>query len=72
MPDDVWEPSIAVLAIAAFGFGVGFANAVVTVFWRWWEKAYAQLTRLLYFVSGIFYLPDAIGNLRASDRLASP
>ena len=57
MPDDLWEPSIALLAVAAFGCGVGFVNAVVTVFWRWWEKAYAQLTRLLYFVSGIFYVP---------------
>ncbi len=57
LPDDLWEPSIAVLAIAAFGCGVGFVNAVVTVFWRSWEKTYAQLTRLLYFVSGIFYVP---------------
>ena len=57
MPDDLWEPSIAVLAIAAFGCGIGFVNAVVTVFWRSWEKTYAQLTRLLYFVSGIFYVP---------------
>ncbi len=57
MPDDLWEPSIAVLTIAAFGCGVGFVNAVVTVFWRSWEKTYAQLTRLLYFVSGIFYVP---------------
>ena len=57
MPDDLWEPSVALLAIAAFGCGVGFVNAVVTVFWRSWDKSYAQLTRLLYFVSGIFYVP---------------
>ena len=57
MPDDLWEPSITVLTIAAFGCGIGFVNAVVTVFWRSWEKTYAQLTRLLYFVSGIFYVP---------------
>jgi capsular polysaccharide transport system permease protein len=57
MPDDLWEPSIAVLTIAAFGCGIGFVNAVTTVFWRSWEKTYAQLTRLLYFVSGIFYVP---------------
>src|SRR3954454_9683326 len=25
-PDDLWEPSIALLAIAAFGFGTGFAK----------------------------------------------
>ncbi|MGE0260462.1 MAG: tetratricopeptide repeat protein [Alphaproteobacteria bacterium] len=57
MPDDLWEPSIAVLTIAAFGCGVGFVNAVATVFWRSWEKTYAQLTRVLYFISGIFYVP---------------
>jgi capsular polysaccharide transport system permease protein len=57
MPDDLWEPSVAVLTIAAFGCGMGFVNAVVTVFWRSWEKTYAQLTRVLYFVSGIFYVP---------------
>jgi capsular polysaccharide transport system permease protein len=57
MPDDLWEASLAVLAIAACGCGIGFVNAVVTVFWRSWEKTYAQLTRLLYFVSGIFYAP---------------
>jgi capsular polysaccharide transport system permease protein len=61
MPNDLWEPSIAVLAIAPFGCGVGFVNAVVTVFWRSWEKTYAQLTRLLYFVSGIFYMPEQEG-----------
>lgn len=57
MPDDLWEPALAVLTIAAFGCGVGFVNAVATVFWRSWEKTYAQATRLLYFVSGIFYVP---------------
>jgi capsular polysaccharide transport system permease protein len=71
MPDDLWEPSIAVLALAAFGCGVGFINAVVTVFWRSWEKTYGQLTRLLYFVSGIFYMPDARRFLRLSIRLGS-
>jgi hypothetical protein len=41
------------------------------VFWRSWEKTYGQLTRLLYFVSGIFYMPDARGFLRLSIRLGS-
>ena len=54
MPDDFWGPSIAVLVIAGFGCGVGYVNAVVTVFCRSWEKTYGQVTRLLYFISGIF------------------
>jgi capsular polysaccharide transport system permease protein len=57
MPDELWDPSLALLVTAAFGVGCGCINAVVTVFWRSWEKAYGQLTRILYFVSGIFYVP---------------
>jgi ABC-type polysaccharide/polyol phosphate export permease/Flp pilus assembly protein TadD len=57
MPDDLWGASLALAAIAALGIGCGFVNAVVTVFWRSWERAYGQLTRVLYFVSGIFYVP---------------
>jgi ABC-type polysaccharide/polyol phosphate export permease/Flp pilus assembly protein TadD len=57
MPDDLWGVSMALLVTAAFGCGVGYINAVVTVFLRSWEKAYSQLTRILYFVSGIFYVP---------------
>ena len=57
MPDDWWAPSMALLVIAALGCGIGCINAVVTVFWRSWEKIYGQLTRVLYFISGIFYVP---------------
>jgi capsular polysaccharide transport system permease protein len=57
LPDDLWAPSMALLVTAMLGCGVGAVNAVATVFWRSWEKAYAQLTRVLYFVSGIFYVP---------------
>ncbi len=53
-PDDLWGPSTALLVTAALGCGVGYVNAVLTVFLRSWEKAYGQLTRVLYFVSGIF------------------
>lgn len=57
MPDDLWGPATALLVTAALGCGVGYVNAVLTVFFRSWEKAYNQLTRVLYFVSGIFYVP---------------
>jgi capsular polysaccharide transport system permease protein len=68
-PDDLWEPALALLVTAAFGCGLGYANAVVTVFWRSWEKVYAQLTRVLYFISGIFYVPGMMPD-RARDVLA--
>jgi capsular polysaccharide transport system permease protein len=54
MPDDLWGPSIALLVTAVLGCGLGCVNAVMTVFWRSWEKVYNQLTRVLYFISGIF------------------
>src|SRR5207249_8960456 len=57
MPDDLWGPAVALLVAGLLGLGVGYINAVVTVFWRSWEKIYAQLTRVLYFISGIFYVP---------------
>jgi capsular polysaccharide transport system permease protein len=57
MPDDLWGPSLALLVTAALGCGLGCVNAVMIVFWRSWEKAYSQLTRVLYFISGIFYVP---------------
>lgn len=57
LPEDPWRPSMALLATAALGCGLGFVNAVMTVLWRSWEKAYEQLMRALYFISGIFYVP---------------
>jgi len=56
-PDDLWMPSIALLATAMFGCGMGFINAVITVRYRSWDKIWPQVTRLLYFFSGIFYVP---------------
>jgi len=56
-PDDLWMPSMALLATAMFGCGIGFINAVLTVRYRSWDKVWPQVTRLLYFFSGIFYVP---------------
>ena len=54
MPDDLWSPAIALLVTAAFGYGCGYVNAVLTVFFRSWDKVWGQVTRVLYFISGIF------------------
>ncbi len=56
-PDDLWMPSMALLATAILGCGIGFINAVLTVRYRSWDKIWPQITRLLYFFSGIFYVP---------------
>jgi capsular polysaccharide transport system permease protein len=69
LPDDLLGPLLALLVTAAFGCGIGFVNAVVTVFWRSWEKAYGQCVRVLYFISGIFYVPGMMPDW-ARDLLA--
>jgi capsular polysaccharide transport system permease protein len=53
-PDDLWAPSTALLVTAMFGCGFGFINAVLTVLCRSWDKIWPQITRALYFFSGIF------------------
>jgi capsular polysaccharide transport system permease protein len=57
VPDDLWGPAAAFVATALLGCGIGYINAVLTVLWRGWDKIYAQVTRGLYFISGIFYVP---------------
>jgi capsular polysaccharide transport system permease protein len=69
MPDDLWSPSVALLVTAAFGCGFGYVNAVVTVFFRSWDKVYGQMTRILYFISGIFFVPGMMPDW-ARDSLA--
>lgn len=69
MPRDLWGPAMALLATAALGCGFGYVNAVLTVFFRSWEKTYGQFTRVLYFISGIFYVPGMMPDW-ARDTLA--
>jgi capsular polysaccharide transport system permease protein len=57
LPDDFSAVAAAVAAVWLLGCGCGFINAVVNVFFRSWDKIWAQLMRLLYFCSGIFYVP---------------
>jgi len=72
MPDDLLGPSLALLVTAALGCGVGFVNAVMTTFFRSWETAFGHVTRLLYFISGIFYMPEQQGFLRCFPLQVSP
>ncbi|HVC53539.1 MAG TPA: hypothetical protein VND87_16085, partial [Stellaceae bacterium] len=53
-PDNSWIVCVALLATAALGCGVGFLNAVIAVLCPSWERIWVQVTRILYFASGIF------------------
>jgi ABC-type polysaccharide/polyol phosphate export permease/Flp pilus assembly protein TadD len=57
VPHDLPALSASVIAVWLFGCGMGFINAVLNAFFKSWDKIWAQLTRTLYFCSGIFYVP---------------
>jgi len=57
MPDNLWGAANALIVIALLGGGVGFINAVLQTLFRSWDKFWNNATRLLYFFSGIFYVP---------------
>jgi ABC-type polysaccharide/polyol phosphate export permease len=56
-PQDLTGVFAALIVIWLLGCGSGFLNAVVNAFSKSWDKIWVQLTRLLYFCSGIFYVP---------------
>jgi len=57
LPHDFPGLSASVATVWLFGCGVGFINAVLNAFFKSWDKIWAQVTRILYFCSGIFYVP---------------
>jgi ABC-type polysaccharide/polyol phosphate export permease/tetratricopeptide (TPR) repeat protein len=56
-PNNLSNTATALIVTALFGFGFGFANAVLQTLFRSWDKLWNNATRLLYFFSGIFYVP---------------
>ncbi|MDA1237308.1 MAG: ABC transporter permease, partial [Acidobacteria bacterium] len=50
----------AFIAIAMLGFGFGTLNAVVISLWDSWQHIEKILTRPLFFLSGIFYIPSTL------------
>ncbi|HVH77313.1 MAG TPA: ABC transporter permease [Stellaceae bacterium] len=56
-PHDLLGVAAALIASWLFGCGCGVVNAVVNRFVKSWDKIWVQLTRVLYFASGIFYVP---------------
>ncbi|MDM7932216.1 ABC transporter permease [Tabrizicola sp.] len=56
-PDQV---VIAFLAASLLGIGFGTLNAVVASMWETWTQVEKVLTRPLFFISGIFYVPSQL------------
>ncbi|SFR53098.1 capsular polysaccharide transport system permease protein [Yoonia tamlensis] len=57
------------LATALLGLGYGTVNAVIASLWDTWIQIERVLTRPLFFISGIFYIPSQLPK-RAQDFLA--
>jgi capsular polysaccharide transport system permease protein len=47
-------------ALALLGMGIGTINAVISWIVPAWEKVYGLLTMPLFFMSGIWYIPDLL------------
>jgi len=56
-PDQV---VLAFFATALLGFGFGTLNAVIISLWDTWAQIEKVLTRPLFFISGIFYVPSLL------------
>ncbi|HML09436.1 MAG TPA: ABC transporter permease [Stellaceae bacterium] len=57
MPDNLGGAATALIVTAVLGCGAGFVNAVLQTTLRSWDRVWNNVTRLLYFFSGIFYVP---------------
>jgi capsular polysaccharide transport system permease protein len=57
VPHDISGLSASLGIVWLLAFGIGFINAVLNAFCKSWDKIWAQLIRILYFISGIFYVP---------------
>lgn len=48
----------AIAAMALLGLGAGLTNAVIYLLWPTWRRIEAVITRPLFFISGVFFIPD--------------
>jgi capsular polysaccharide transport system permease protein len=60
MPDKPEQLILAFLATAWLGLGYGTVNAVIASLWDTWIQIEKVLTRPLFFISGIFYVPSKL------------
>lgn len=47
----------AILALSLLGLGMGMCNAVIKGLWKTWTQIEAVISRPLFFLSGVFFIP---------------
>jgi ABC-type polysaccharide/polyol phosphate export permease/Flp pilus assembly protein TadD len=57
LPNDFAGVACALGVVWLLACGCGFVNAVLNAFCKSWDTIWSQVTRVLYFCSGIFYVP---------------
>ena len=62
-PANIEQVIFAFFATGLFGIGFGTTNAVISSLWDTWTQVERILTRPLFFVSGIFYVPVSYTHL---------
>ncbi|MCZ8375103.1 MAG: ABC transporter permease [Beijerinckiaceae bacterium] len=58
IPYDILTFGITFLLIGGCAFGVGVINAIILSFFHTWEKIWSIVIAILYFTSGIFFVPS--------------
>ena len=59
-PSHIEHVLLAFFATALLGTGIGAINAVIISLWDNWSQIEKVLTRPLFFISGIFYVPSQL------------
>jgi ABC-type polysaccharide/polyol phosphate export permease len=57
LPDDLLTVVAAVIFLWLFATGIGIINALITSVVHAWERLWTATLAILYFTSGVFYLP---------------
>jgi capsular polysaccharide transport system permease protein len=60
MPVDIVQASLALLSMMLLGLGFGVVNAVIAGAVPFWIFAYILFSLVLWFLSGVIFVPDAL------------
>ncbi|MCA0421973.1 MAG: ABC transporter permease [Proteobacteria bacterium] len=58
MPKDILNFMLTFILLGGCAFGAGVINAILMAFFHTWEKVWSISIAIMYFTSGIFYVPS--------------
>ena len=60
LPSFPIDLSLAFLAIALLGLGIGLMNLMITGLWQSWRFVWPIINRPMFFISGVFFIPSLL------------